>query len=274
MKNISRYTTDDMDLLNKTIKSKAPEIREVLESLQPQVLSCYNTYEKNANSLERLTPIKVTPLERQYLNHCYTSNTKPVLQLKKDLFEYLGYNRAICPYCQISEPVTLDHFLPESQFPEFSILSANLIPVCPVCNGTKLAQYSANGQRLFFNPYFDDIANNRFLFAILTPGPSSVTVAYRIERPAGLDNYIFRILQNHFVMLKLADRYMRQASSKLFGIIEIINRHKRLGEDEITSILKQKADECTVINGINHWETALYFALSELDLSFLLASEA
>jgi hypothetical protein len=61
-----------------------------------------------------------------------------------------------CPIC--GSPVTgdLDHYLPRTNYPEFSIMRANLIPACTHCNsGAKGTKVHGGDPRRFIHPYFD-----------------------------------------------------------------------------------------------------------------------
>ena len=61
-----------------------------------------------------------------------------------------------CPYCMLSEPGTFDHYIGKGEFPEFSILSKNLVPCCSKCNSKKGEKFlSENGKRIFISFYFD-----------------------------------------------------------------------------------------------------------------------
>ena len=43
-----------------------------------------------------------------------------------------------CPYCGFGEPVTLDHYMPESIYKELATCRLNLVPICWKCNNKKL----------------------------------------------------------------------------------------------------------------------------------------
>lgn len=55
-----------------------------------------------------------------------------------------------CPYCGLPSNITLDHYLPRKieAFPEYSILSANLVPACSTCQGKKSDFYVAHEKKL------------------------------------------------------------------------------------------------------------------------------
>lgn len=42
-----------------------------------------------------------------------------------------------CPFCGFGEPVTLDHFMPESKYKELATCRLNLVPLCWKCNNKK-----------------------------------------------------------------------------------------------------------------------------------------
>ena len=60
-----------------------------------------------------------------------------------------------CSYCGGDNPPSqLDHILEKAKFPEFSLLSLNLVHVCVTCNNSKTDPFR-NGVRCFLNPYVD-----------------------------------------------------------------------------------------------------------------------
>lgn len=71
-----------------------------------------------------------------------------------------------CPMCGAKNPSTLDHIIPKTAFPEFSLFSKNLVPAC-ICNSLRENVYvsvsSLNEHVL--HPYFDKILSNRLAIA-------------------------------------------------------------------------------------------------------------
>lgn len=64
-----------------------------------------------------------------------------------------------CPMCGSGSVGTVDHFLPRETYPEFSILIANLVPTCGICNTkAKKGKFKGllAGQR-FLHPYFNKV---------------------------------------------------------------------------------------------------------------------
>ena len=56
----------------------------------------------------------------------------------RELYEKILISVTHCPFCGgLGErPNTIDHYLPKSLFPQFSILPLNLLPACGICNTT------------------------------------------------------------------------------------------------------------------------------------------
>ncbi|RBP25364.1 hypothetical protein DET55_114116 [Bacillus mycoides] len=69
-------------------------------------------------------------------------------------------NERVCPYCDWYEieiaGVSIDHFLPKSKFPLFSIYPKNLVMSCPTCNDRIKRHYI---KLSIFHPYYDEVAN-------------------------------------------------------------------------------------------------------------------
>ena len=73
--------------------------------------------------------------------------------------------RNLCPYCGQRVVATLDHYLPKSAFPDFSVHPHNLIPCCRDCNSSKLASIALIQENLALHPYFENWNQYRLLVA-------------------------------------------------------------------------------------------------------------
>jgi hypothetical protein len=77
-----------------------------------------------------------------------------------------------CPYCgEPSSPTQVDHFLPQSEFPEFAFFSQNLVPSCDGCNLTKRTDIwdACSNARLFLHPFIDEFLNSPFFHLGILP---------------------------------------------------------------------------------------------------------
>jgi len=173
----------------------------------------------------------------------------------------MGVRYGRCPYCGQRSVGTIDHYLPQSTFPEFSVLPINLVPCCSDCNHEKREHSpSANFDQLF-HPYFDDWSDLEILKAEIEIS-SSIDVTFRIYAEA-LPPEISIRASTHFTQLKLGALYAQQAGVELVQRREVFrNTFETGGAEALESELRREyASRRRVFP--NAWEPALYLALSE-----------
>ncbi|WP_247458982.1 HNH endonuclease signature motif containing protein [Bradyrhizobium sp. 153] len=76
-----------------------------------------------------------------------------------------------CPMCGSSVTGTVDHYLPKEDFPEFSVMAANLVPACSHCNSGKKGRTFRGTSRneRFLHPYFDSLAGQPLWLTRIIP---------------------------------------------------------------------------------------------------------
>jgi len=95
-----------------------------------------------------------------------------------------GRRLGSCPYCGLPGSISLDHYLPRStkRFPQFSVLSLNLVPACMDCQSAKGAFFSLIkptrnsrrrggllNKRRILHPYFDKFLKKPLLSIDFAP---------------------------------------------------------------------------------------------------------
>ncbi|EGR2475303.1 HNH endonuclease [Vibrio cholerae] len=77
-----------------------------------------------------------------------------ILELMRD-----KHRLPFCPCCgEPGKPGTLDHYLPKSKYPEFSIVVENLTPMCTDCQELKGSDVQdEDGNKVYIHPYYDSI---------------------------------------------------------------------------------------------------------------------
>lgn len=90
-----------------------------------------------------------------------------------------------CAYCGMDRANTLDHYLPKSQYVEYTFTPLNLVPSCSVCNSTAKKTYApATAADVMFHPYFDEPNDAQWLMVSMIVNPGSGLVpSYTIQRP-------------------------------------------------------------------------------------------
>ena len=88
-----------------------------------------------------------------------------------------------CPFCGINEVEGLDHYLPESKFPTFSVLPYNLVAACNKCNKGNLADYATTQNTQTLHPYYDNFNTQQWLFSRVLNSPS-LSIEFYVSAPS------------------------------------------------------------------------------------------
>lgn len=252
------------NLLDNITRAKQQPRRFHLEAVREQVLTAYIEFEDAVPLVHSLVPIVLTNDQRDALHHAYSVETAPLTMLREQLSEPLMATR--CPFCGVSEPGTLDHYLPKEAYPEFSVFALNLVPSCAMCNSRKrtLIVTRNTGIRMFLHPYFDEIPVQSFLTVQIELRPDNLLLSFSIRRTAGMSDACYSQLCSHFEQLDLADRYRK------LSLLELRGRHHSFvrfygqagSAARVAEELQEEANGYEAAHGSNFWRVVLYRALA------------
>lgn len=195
-----------------------------------------------------------------YLKPAEDSVQKPVLEALR------SRTHQFCPACgEDGTPNTLDHYLPKQTYPEFSITSWNLVPMCDICQGEKGTEtVNAANERLFLHPYFDEFMDAQVVkLTIGTPynAPASITLAPHNALGAAESALVGR----HLDQLNIAKRFNHFFRSEYLRLLRLV-RDIRVDGMDVTAMLgyfRRNARD----KSINSWGHVFYTAvLSNADL--------
>ncbi|MGB7390741.1 hypothetical protein [Marinomonas sp.] len=264
MRNLPIPETNNKRKLKKIVSSKNKPYKGRLVKILPKVKIRYDDYDNNANFLENIPASTIIDVSSDALIKCYTSKTEEMSALRDELLYPELEDFDECPFCGIGEPTTLDHYLPKEEFPEFSVLSKNLIPVCGVCNSNyKGRKWIENGERLFLHTYYDQFPDE-YLFKASVTIKNKVSIEFSATSVAA-EPYFCNIFHNHFDKLSLNKRYKRKASTEIARkrrSLELIYRRNNSAKD-VSNSLREEANRLEIDFSKNHWKTVLYRALSK-----------
>lgn len=177
-----------------------------------------------------------------------------------------------CPYCGgIGRPRNLDHFLPKTHYPQFSVLPINLIPSCRDCNmDGKGSTYADEYEKQVIHPYLDapKFFEEKWISAEYIP--ENGVFRFFVCPPENWLSQDKRRVEYHFSSFDIAKRYSREAASELIILTGQVRSllEKGLGQDDIkNSIIKQVIDMAL---SPNWWKSVMYCSVMNLDIEKLL----
>jgi len=164
-----------------------------------------------------------------------------------------------CPICELIAPSTLDHYLPQKIYPLLSVVPANLVPECSLCNGAKSTYVGSCLEEMLPHPYFDDLSNVEWLKVRLIFDEGILPIysnGYAGTNPT-LDKRISLMIKTY----KLDERYEDMAGDIIAGSIGDWKETLSLtGKEHLKEHIegqKRSAER----QSINNWKVAMYKAV-------------
>ncbi len=194
------------------------------------------------------------------LKKLYSQQMVPKEKLARKYYDKLlslaPLNR--CPYCGIGQVSTLDHYLPKTKFPIFSVLPYNLVASCKDCNTGKLDSYATTQNKQTLHPYYDDFTSEQWLYArVLQP----LKIEFYVNPPTSWRQVDKDRVEEHFKNYKLGTRFSVEASNVLADLRTEFMMFNLTSLD--IKLELQKKASVYYSSHKNSYQTALYQALSQ-----------
>lgn len=244
--------------------------KTTLKAIINRIENCYEQYLNNFHTLEGKVKSAILNTENEEkiaLQLCYSSETRTFKYIRGKIFDIQPNSlKALCPYCLLNRPKTLDHYIGQSEFPEYSILQRNLIPCCFDCNNKKGEEWRYNKKRRFIHFYNDHFLNHSFLKArlIYTKGSIIPKIDFYLSKPAAMNNSDFKIVKFHFKDLQLLNEYNMRANTLVSSEITVMKESVINGitKQNIINSLISRANALANDFGINYWFAEMYITLA------------
>ena len=168
-----------------------------------------------------------------------------------------------CPLCGgVGHVRTLDHYLPKSNFPIFTIMPTNLVPCCRDCNSEKLNAFALVKGNQTLHPYFDHekFFNDKWVHARVIPMMPPV-LEYFVVPPDDWDEDDKSRVRSHFLDYGLAEKFSVEAAADLPETIH--TRRTTMSANsaqEFSLYLAEKGQTATL--PINNWRRVMFAALA------------
>lgn len=268
MKNLKPLECNYLDVYKRiAISRNSASDAGVIAKNQTALSARISDYLGNCYSLEKVIQRSWDCETTETLISLFKKKCRISDELKRDIKKLSFSGR--CPYCGIGETNSVEHYLPLKKYPEFSVLTLNLLPVCSMCNSYKNdTLVDISGNRTTINFYYDPIDSERFLHCEIIY-ENDVPVPYFNIDPK-INSPINPIIKNHFNRLSLSSRYTSSSNEQISDIrrnIKSILKHHPEDEnlDKIKAILLDYSDGWILDHGKNYWRVALIEALSKSD---------
>ena len=271
MINCNYQPIDEFDFFLSIVEAKYNPNKTNLLFVLDRVEEAYDVYLNDFSALclgRQSTILEIEIDEINSLRDCYTVETAPITNFKAN---YLNNQPAalktLCPYCMMDRPLTWDHYIGKARFPEYSVLTKNLLKCCWACNHKKMEKWLENNERVFINFYDDSFLQYNFLTAdlVLVIGADTPSVEYRLFKPIEVSDADYDIIISHFEFLNLLEEYNLKANSKISSEVKSIQQYLELGisEAEVVDILQLKYEDEVLTFGYNYWDAIIYRTIAE-----------
>ena len=255
---------------NAVLAREVGAAREQLVAMgEVYVASCQNgkLYELVPAPVANGDPIVVSGLRKSDLVKLYDQYLLGADKPARHIYEGLLVSaRERCPFCGgIGRPRNIDHFLPKSKFPQYSIHPVNLVPSCRDCNmDGKADRIAVSAEDQIIHPYWDmrcyyDVQwiYARFDSDVLDPG---LKIDYFVRTPDEWAEIDRARAIYHFGAFDLPLRYALKASEHA-GVVQGQIRSMRSAgvsnQGVIDFLLKPGVESASFPN---HWQVGLYQA--------------
>lgn len=256
----SRDHTADFDA---ACKNRRVSTKTILESVREEVLLMSAEYGEFGRFPWLKNPMVLTDDASNALrnNYSQTYEGRALTDLRAAIMS--AAFSGLCAFCTETQASTLDHYLPKALYPELSILSANLLPVCHTCNHKKSNIIGSISEGRFIHPYFDDLsAIGPLIECVITRSANQLNVDFDIR--TDLPSDIFKVALFHFNKLGLALRYSEASAVEILNHAGLfVEAHQDEGPSgvkreaaRIEKSIRRKFDDL-------YWKVALYRAMQE-----------
>ncbi|MBY3418332.1 HNH endonuclease [Rhizobium laguerreae] len=208
--------------------------------------------------------IVVGSLSKSNLTDLYSSYMVPTSMAARATYdEIMVAANGKCPFCGgVGIVTTLDHYLPKSGFPLYSVLPANLVPCCKDCNTGKSSSFGVQPGQQPLHPYLDDpkFFNERWIYATVQNG-NPIGLQYICAPPQTWQPVERERLLSHFIDYNLAYRYSVLAGAELAKVIDSRKGSLRnLSPEGFQAHLAEGA--ASQWFDVNGWNRTMYHALA------------
>lgn len=254
------------------VEGRQKSFKERLEAVKGEVHEAYESYWVGDDRLAQRQPhASFSDPQVNALKGCWNAPGRQ--RLERDIRGWQDGAPAsgICPYCGIGLSTdTMEHYLPQTEFPEFVVFALNLVPCCSGCNKPRKWR-DASRERKLLHFYFDAIEEQTPYLSAEVYERGKIGHNGKLRWRARFDtthpeepNEFFQRYCRHVETLNLRERF--NDASELY-LSDEIPRLAQTWEVRSADLLKKKlrrqATSRAVDYGANEWRVAALHAAAD-----------
>ena len=215
--------------------------------LKERLITLYQYYDNQNGRVtdKQLEAIDETEADQILSSYDKTHKNKKLNYIRTELNENVNK----CPYCGISEPEQLDHYMPESKYKALAVCRMNLVPMCGICNNKK----NDNNYSNFIHCYYQEYpANTQFFVADISVVANRFVVKFKFNNV--IDASLRTKLNFQATTIELFDRLQKEAN---VYIEDICSGSNATTTYELITYLQSKYNAEKSSKGLNDWRTVV-----------------
>ena len=174
----------------------------------------------------------------------------------------LSAPKGLCPLCGQRNASTIDHYLPKSLYPLYSVTMVNLIPACKDCNKDKRDSEIRQPEDAIIHPYFDvSIDDQIWLSCRVEEKDNRLVFLFDVVKPDMWDDLLYKRMKNHFDKLKLGMLYSTHAAAEFENVRWFLNIRLKKSTVEVKRWIEDNIESYSKV-AKNSWQVSMYRALS------------
>lgn len=264
---ISLPNIDDLTLINTIVDERTREPnKSYFNNYKSSWKIRINEYNSHFGNPEKISATTIDSGDKSKFINLYE---QPKNTIKVEIIDKLrDHDLDFCPFCgEAGTPSTLDHFLPKDTYPEYSLLSTNLVPMCDICQradmkGTKVFDKTGR-HRLFFHPYFDGSEELEILHLEILP-PFDKKTNFLLSVNTAIKEPLKSVCIRHLETLHISDRYRKHFIRAFERLKKLVKQMIKRGQnpDNIPNIIYDFYIKEKMIS-VNYWDAIFYKSVLE-----------
>lgn len=275
--------TDKLSIVFDSCIKRMLLINRIKYSAAKKILMEYeNQYDTRANmhmlsDINRKDKIDVVSagipysLDKKDMRYLYESRFRDARDKVGDYYDNILRlaKHDMCPYCGAHIVNTIDHYLPQSNYPQFSVTPINLIPSCSRCNTAKKEYYPVDYEGEIFHPYYDYVGDFIWLKAKMVikinPYDTIISFIFVADPPVVINPRLRERVKKSFEILELNDTFKSNAYTDYVGMEKtMIRQFYSGGKACCINFLKSTIHDERLVNK-NSIKAAIYQAMIDND---------